>query len=69
MRYGRVVEMLREGYRRRCEEDEGSVGVVRSLQEEVRAYRGVLGMEPERREEEAGWSVLGDAGGESPEGD
>jgi len=57
-RYERVVEMLREGYRRACEEEGGSVRVVRGLQEEVRALRKVLGMGEEAREEEGGWEVL-----------
>lgn len=57
-RYGRVVEMLREGYRRSCEEEGGGVGVVRGLQEEVRALRKVVGLPEEAREEEGGWSVL-----------
>lgn len=63
-RYGRVVEMLREGYRRSCEEEGGVVGVVRGLQEEVRALRKVVGLEAEGREEEGGWSVLRGEGGE-----
>ena len=54
----RSVEMLREGYRLRCDEEEGPVKVIQGLQEEVRGLRAALGMEKEKREEESGWEVL-----------
>ncbi|KAI5307107.1 hypothetical protein KEM56_004451 [Ascosphaera pollenicola] len=56
----RCGEMVREAYRIRCEEEEGSVRVVEGLQNEVRALRGALGMEREREEDETGWEVLKD---------
>ena len=60
VRFMQCVEMLREAYRLRCEEEEGPSKVVVGLQEEVRAYRNALGMEPEKVEEELGWEVLRD---------
>ncbi|KAK2764383.1 hypothetical protein FQN54_009077 [Arachnomyces sp. PD_36] len=59
----RCAEMIRTGYRMRCEEDEVPIRVVQGLQNEVRAYRNALGMEPEKPEEEYGWEVLKDAPG------
>lgn len=53
-------EMVRQAYRIRCEEEEGSVRVVEGLQNEVRALRGALGMEREREEDETGWEILKD---------
>ncbi|KAL8677238.1 MAG: hypothetical protein Q9186_006311 [Xanthomendoza sp. 1 TL-2023] len=60
-RYMRSVEMLREAYKLRCEEEEVPIKIVSGLQNEVRAYRNALGMEPEKAEEEYGWEVLKDA--------
>ena len=59
-RFMRSVEMLRETYRLRCEEEEIPVRVISGLQNEVRAYRSTLGMEPEKREDEYGWEILKD---------
>ncbi|KAL9028887.1 MAG: hypothetical protein Q9196_002808 [Gyalolechia fulgens] len=59
-KFMRSVEMLREAYRLRCEEEELPVKIVSGLQNEVRAYRNALGMEPERPEEEYGWEILKD---------
>lgn len=59
-KFMRSVEMLREAYRLRCEEEEVPTRVVAGLQNEVRAYRSALGMESERPEEEFGWEVLKD---------
>ena len=56
----RCVEMLREAYRLRCEEEDVPIRVVAGLQNEVRAYRSALGMEPEKPEEEYGWEILKD---------
>ena len=56
----RCVEMLREAYRLRCEEEDVPSKVVVGLQEEVRAYRSALGMEPEKPGEEFGWEILKD---------
>ncbi|KAL9600208.1 MAG: hypothetical protein Q9219_003351 [cf. Caloplaca sp. 3 TL-2023] len=60
-KFMRSVEMLREAYRLRCEEEELPVRIVSGLQNEVRAYRNALGMEPEKPEEEFGWEILKDA--------
>ena len=59
-RFMRSVEMLREAYRLRCEEEEVPVRVVSGLQNEVRGYRSALGMESEKLEEEYGWEILKD---------
>ena len=59
-KFMRTVEMLREAYRLRCEEDEGPIRIISGLQNEVRAYRSCLGMEPEKLDEEFGWEVLKD---------
>lgn len=42
-RFERCVEMLREGYRRSCEEEGVEEEVVRELREEVRGLRKVVG--------------------------
>ncbi|KAL8645485.1 MAG: hypothetical protein Q9226_007281 [Calogaya cf. arnoldii] len=60
-RFMRSVEMLREAYKLRCEEEEMPIRIVSGLQNEVRAYRNALGMEPEKEEEEYGWELLKDA--------
>ncbi|KAL8903231.1 MAG: hypothetical protein Q9207_004065 [Kuettlingeria erythrocarpa] len=60
-KFMRSVEMLREAYKLRCEEEELPVRIVSGLQNEVRAYRNALGMEPEKPEDEFGWEVLKDA--------
>ncbi|KAL8661712.1 MAG: hypothetical protein Q9202_005334 [Teloschistes flavicans] len=60
-KFMRSVEMMREAYRLRCEEEEQPLRVVAGLQNEVRAYRNALGMEPEKIEEEYGWEILKDA--------
>ena len=56
----RCAEMIRTAYRLRCEEEEVPIRVVAGLQNEVRAYRNALGMEPEKPEEEYGWEILKD---------
>ena len=56
----RCVEMLREAYRLRCEEEEVPTRVVAGLQNEIRGYRNALGMEPEKPEEEYGYEILKD---------
>ncbi|PGH17571.1 hypothetical protein AJ80_04749 [Polytolypa hystricis UAMH7299] len=53
-------EMIRTAYRLRCEEEDVPIRVISGLQNEVRAYRNALGMEPEKPEEEYGWEVLKD---------
>ncbi|KAI4176793.1 MAG: hypothetical protein LQ346_007800 [Caloplaca aetnensis] len=60
-KFMRSVEMLREAYKLRCEEEELPVRIVSGLQNEVRAYRNALGMEAEKLEDEFGWEVLKDA--------
>lgn len=59
-RFMRSVEMLREAYRIRCEEEELPIRIVSGLQNEVRAYRNALGMEPEKLEDEYGYEILKD---------
>ena len=49
----KCAEMIRTAHRLRCEEDELPMRIVAGLQNEVRAYRNALGMEPERPEEVA----------------
>lgn len=57
----KCAEMIRTAHRLRSEEDELPVRIIAGLQNEVRAYRNALGMEPERPEEEYGWEILKDA--------
>ena len=67
-KFMRSVEMLREAYRLRCEEEETPIRIVSGLQNEVRAYRNALGMEPEKPEDEYGYEILKDVvdtGGDS----
>ena len=59
-KFMRTVEMLRESYRLRCEEEETPVRIIAGLQNEVRALRSCLGMEAEKPEEEYGWEILKD---------
>ncbi|MCJ1474406.1 hypothetical protein MMC13_003064 [Lambiella insularis] len=59
-KFMRSVEMLRTAYRLRCEEEEVPVRVIAGLQNEVRAYRNALGMEPEKFEDEFGYEILKD---------
>ncbi|KAI2083515.1 hypothetical protein LOZ36_005556 [Ophidiomyces ophidiicola] len=54
----RCSEMIRTAYRMRCEEDELPIRIVAGLQNEVRALRNALGMEPEKLEREYGWEIL-----------
>ncbi|KAL4818730.1 hypothetical protein BDW67DRAFT_182878 [Aspergillus spinulosporus] len=61
----KCAEMIRTAYRLRCEEDELPIRIVAGLQNEVRAYRNALGMEPEKPEEEYGWEILKDVPGGS----
>ncbi|KAH1556431.1 hypothetical protein LV164_000899 [Aspergillus fumigatus] len=56
----KCAEMIRTAYRLRCEEEELPIRIVSGLQNEVRAYRNALGMEPEKPEEEYGWEILKD---------
>ncbi|KAJ5627992.1 hypothetical protein N7490_010220 [Penicillium lividum] len=60
----RCAEMIRKAHRMRSEEDELPVRIVAGLQNEVRAYRNALGMEPEKPEEEYGWEILKDVSAE-----
>ena len=62
-KFMRTVEMLREAYRLRCEEEEVPIRVIAGLQNEVRAYRSCLGMEPEKFEDEYGYEILKDVPG------
>lgn len=54
----KCAEMIRTAYRLRCEEDDLPTRIISGLQNEVRAYRSALGMEPEKPEEEFGWEYL-----------
>ena len=63
----RCCEMLREAHRLRCEEEDVPIRVIAGLQNEVRAYRSALGMEPEKPEDEFGWKILKDVPGGSGE--
>ena len=54
----RCVEMIRNAYRLRSEEEVLPIRVVAGLQNEVRGYRNALGMEAEAFEEEFGFDVL-----------
>lgn len=57
-KFMRSVEMLREAYKIRCEEDDVPLRIVAGLQNEVRSYRNALGMEPEKPEDEYGYEIL-----------
>ncbi|EFR00549.1 hypothetical protein MGYG_03553 [Nannizzia gypsea CBS 118893] len=57
----KCAEMIRTAYRLRCEEEELPLRIIAGLQNEVRAYRNALGMDPEKPEEEWGWEILKDA--------
>ncbi|KAF3482542.1 uncharacterized protein GIQ15_05301 [Arthroderma uncinatum] len=57
----KCAEMIRTAYRLRCEEEVLPLRIVAGLQNEVRAYRNALGMDPEKPEEEWGWEILKDA--------
>ena len=59
-KFMRAVGMLREAHRLRCEEEEQPIRIISGLQNEVRAYRSALGMEPEKPEEEYGYDLLKD---------
>lgn len=56
----RCAEMIRNAHGMRTEEDQLPIRIVAGLQNEVRAYRNALGMDPERPEEEYGWEILKD---------
>ena len=59
-KFMRSVEMLREAYRLRCEEEDVPLRIIAGLQNEVRGYRNALGMEPEKFEDEFGYEILKD---------
>jgi len=54
----KVSEMIRTASRLRTDEWAEEYAVVSGLQSEVRCLRRCLGMEPEKPEEETGWSYL-----------
>lgn len=56
----KCAEMIRNAHRLRSEEEGLPVRIVAGLQNEVRAYRNALGMEPEKPEDEYGWEILKD---------
>ena len=62
-KYNELVGKMRQAYRLRCDEAATPTRVVAGLQNEVRAYRNALNMEPESFEEEFGWEVLKDVPG------
>ncbi|MCJ1381842.1 hypothetical protein MMC17_004954 [Xylographa soralifera] len=59
-KFMRSVDMVRTAYKLRCEEEKVPVRIIAGLQNEVRAYRKALGMDPERFEEEVGFEILRD---------
>ena len=59
-KFMRSVEMLREAYRLRCEEEDVPLTIIAGLQNEVRGYRLALGMETEKFEDEFGYLILKD---------
>lgn len=58
-----AVGRIRKAYRLRCDEEDVPIRVVAGLQNEVRAYRNAMGMEPEKFEDEYGWEILKDVPG------
>lgn len=56
----KVCEMIRTAHRIRTEEWAEEYTVVAALQGEVRCLRRVIGMDPEKPEEESGWPYLKD---------
>ena len=59
-KFMRSVEMIRNAYKLRCEEEEVPLRIIAGLQNEVRAYRNALGMEAEKFEDETGHEILKD---------
>ncbi|KAI2790983.1 hypothetical protein POX_c03836 [Penicillium oxalicum] len=59
----KCAQMIRTAYRLRSEEDGLPIRIIAGLQNEVRAYRNALGMEPEKPEQEYGWEILKDVPG------
>lgn len=56
----KCAEMIRTAHRLRSEEEAVPIRIITGLQNEVRAYRHALGMEPEKPEDEFGWEILKD---------
>ncbi|CAI7674031.1 unnamed protein product [Penicillium manginii] len=56
----KCAEMIRTAHRIRSDEEGVPVRIIAGLQNEVRAYRNALGMEPEQPEDEYGWEILKD---------
>lgn len=56
----KVCEMIRTAHRLRTDEWCEEYRVISGLQAEVRCYRRILGMEPEKPEDETGWPYLKD---------
>ncbi|KAJ5224787.1 uncharacterized protein N7469_008290 [Penicillium citrinum] len=56
----KCAEMIRTAHRLRSDEEGVPIRIIAGLQNEVRAYRNALGMEPEQPEEEYGWEILRD---------
>ncbi|CEO58981.1 hypothetical protein PMG11_03673 [Penicillium brasilianum] len=56
----KCAQMIRNAHRIRSNEEEVPIRIIAGLQNEVRAYRNALGMEPEKPEEEYGWEILKD---------
>jgi len=61
VKFMRSVEMIRNAYKFRCEEEEAPMRIIAGLQNEVRSYRNALGMEPEKFEAETGYEMMRDA--------
>lgn len=59
----KCAQMIRTAHRLRSEEEDVPIRIIAGLQNEVRAYRNALGMEPEKPEEEYGWEILKDIPG------
>ena len=56
----KCAEMIRTAHWIRSDEEGVPVHIIAGLQNEVRAYRNALGMEPEQPEEEYGYEILKD---------
>lgn len=61
----KCAQMIRNAHQIRSNEEELPIRIISGLQNEVRAYRNALGMEPEKPDEEYGWEILKDVS--SPE--
>ncbi|KAI9729446.1 MAG: hypothetical protein M1834_006827 [Cirrosporium novae-zelandiae] len=56
----KAMGVVRHAYRLRVDEEDVPCRVIYELQLQVREYRKLLGLDPEKEEEESGWEVLKD---------